>query len=162
MDHLRIPLSNSPDFALADLADAEIVLGRNWRISQGYVVTDCVYPDKRRSRPVRMHRLLMPEHPIVDHILGDRLDNRRANLRPATHVQNIRNQKLRSDNTSGFKGVYRARGEGYWRARIKVEGKLILLGHFATPEDASHAYDDAAQRYFGEFARTNAMLAATG
>lgn len=100
-----------------------------------------------------MHRELCPgDHQHVDHINGDPLDNRRENLRPASASQNIANGKMRKNNTSGFKGVNR-NGSG-WSAKIKVNRKAIYLGTFRTPEEAGAAYEAAAKKHFGEFART--------
>ena len=91
----------------------------------------------------------------VDHINGNREDNRICNLRLATRAENLRNSKRHKDNKSGYKGVCRdSRLKGnQWRATIWVDGKLKHLGYFATPEAAHLAYCDAAERHFGEFAR---------
>lgn len=92
----------------------------------------------------------------VDHINHDRLDNRIVNLREATEAENKRNSLLRSDNTSGFKGVCENRKRiNKWQASIKVNKKLIFLGNYPTPELAAIAYDRAAIRHHGEFACTN-------
>lgn len=76
---------------------------------------------------------------FLDHINNDGLDNRICNLRLATHNQNSCNQKIHSDNRTGFKGVY-ARPSGRWGAQIKSEGKVRHLGTFDTPEQAHEAY----------------------
>jgi hypothetical protein len=85
------------------------------------------------------------------------LDNRRSNLRIATGSQNHANSLRARNNTSGFKGVVfqHAKPAHYkrWRAVIKVHGKRISLGVYATPEEASAAYKTAASKYHGEFAR---------
>jgi hypothetical protein len=90
---------------------------------------------------------------IVDHRNGDGLDNRRANLRPASVSENAMNRGLAANNTSGFKGVSRKRNR--WQAAIKLDGNTRYLGMFATPEEAARAYDAAAREFFGEFARLN-------
>lgn len=91
----------------------------------------------------------------IDHINRDRDDNRLANLRPATASQNIANRAVSQNNIAGFKGVgCRVGGkEPRYRARIRVNGRLIHLGDFKTPEAANEAYADAATLHFGEFAR---------
>jgi len=95
--------------------------------------------------------------PQVDHINHNGLDNRRSNLRPCTHDQNVRNARKRSDNTSGFKGVSFNKKREKWQAYIGggSRSKKIHLGMFLTPEDAARAYDDAAHKSFGEFAWLN-------
>lgn len=87
----------------------------------------------------------------LDHINGNRSDNRIANLRPATRVQNCQNMALRSDSSSGLKGV--SRHQKKYQARIRLNKNLIHLGYFETPEAAHEAYRKAAAEYFGEFAR---------
>lgn len=102
-----------------------------------------------------MHALLTG-WPLVDHINGDGLDNRRANLRSATPAQNVRNARKRSTaSSSRFKGASLYRRTGRWRAYIDVGGKEQHLGYFATEIDAARAYDAAALHHFGEFARLN-------
>lgn len=96
----------------------------------------------------------------VDHRNGNRLDNRIANLRDATRSQNCANMGLASHNTSGFNGVSFYRQTGRWQAYIRHGGRRLHLGMFATAEDAAAAYDAAAIRLKGEFARTNAMIQA--
>ncbi|MCI0598731.1 MAG: HNH endonuclease [Beijerinckiaceae bacterium] len=87
----------------------------------------------------------------IDHINGDRADNRFLNLREATRTENAWNAKLRSDSHSGFKGVRRHKRR--WCAYIKVSGKQKHLGSFATPEEAHDAYCRAAREHHGQFAR---------
>lgn len=88
----------------------------------------------------------------VDHINGQRDDNRAINLRVATNAENQANAKRRSDNRSGFKGVSPTYGQR-WRASIKSGGRTRHLGHFDTAEAAHQAYCEAASELFGEFAR---------
>jgi hypothetical protein len=102
-----------------------------------------------------MHRFLLQPPPglEVDHINGDRLDNRRINLRIATRSQNAMNRPRTRTNTSGFKGVSRL--GSLWCAQIKLEGKLHYLGRYADPAEAARAYDVAAKIMFGQYARPN-------
>lgn len=109
----------------------------------------------QHNRPVSMHRFLMKATPgtLVDHANGDGLDNRRsANLRFATFRQNSQNRAKHP--RSSFKGVARLKS-GLWRSTITVDGKKILLGDFDTAHQAAYAYDLAAPKHFGQFARLN-------
>jgi len=92
---------------------------------------------------------------MADHEKGDTLNNRRENLRLATNTENCRNQKRRNTNTSGYKGVWHDKRRNKWLAQIKVNGKNIFLGYHDDPLDAAKAYNDAATKHFGEFARLN-------
>lgn len=113
-----------------------------------------IFKGKGNDKVVQLHRWIMDAQAgqVVDHINGDRMDNRRENLRLCTVAQNIRNQKLRASK-SGFKGVFEKRGK--WQASYTFEGKKIYIGKFSTPEEAARAYDAAAREAFGEFALLN-------
>lgn len=103
-----------------------------------------------------MHRFLLSVSDSkvrVDHRDGNGLNNRRYNLRIATHAQNGRNQKKHKDNQSGYKGVnWESKA---WRARIVVNRKSIHLGRYTNALEAAKAYDVAAVKYHGEFASLN-------
>lgn len=88
----------------------------------------------------------------IDHIDCDKSNNRISNLREATSSQNTMNQKIRATNTSGYKGVSPA-PYGRWRADIWLGRKQIYLGRYQTPGEASKAYQIAARRLHGPFAR---------
>ncbi len=89
----------------------------------------------------------------VDHINGNRLDNRRENLRICTHAENVRNRpKKNKNNTSGHPGVWWHAQAGKWAAEIKLDYKKISLGLFSSLRDASEARRTAELQYFGEFA----------
>lgn len=130
----------------------------SWYFLKGYAHRKEPRPSKKT---IYMHRLIMErmlqrkllstEH--VDHINGNILDNCRTNLRLATHVENIRNQKRRVNNTSGYKGVYKPKRRNRWIARICVNNKGIHIGSFSTPEEAYKAYCEKAKQIFGEFFR---------
>jgi hypothetical protein len=88
----------------------------------------------------------------VDHASRVGCDNRPSNLRRATQTQQNANSSVKSNNTSGFKGVCRGRSGRRWRALIRVNGKAIHLGTFDAKEDAAAAYLKAAAEHFGEYA----------
>lgn len=91
----------------------------------------------------------------IDHEDGEPLNCRRNNLRTATQSQNIANSKLKTTNKSGYKGVSWDKLRSKWRAQITVNYKSMYLGLFDDKEDAARAYDEAALKHFGEFARLN-------
>lgn len=110
-------------------------------------------------RTVRMHRQLLLSDLfgklVVDHEDNDGLNNQRYNLRACTRSENCQNQKLRSDNACGYKGVEWHPSTEKWRARIRVNQKQISLGLYHRIIDAATTYDAAALRYFGTFAKLN-------
>jgi len=125
-----------------------------YRGANGYVYFSQWKDGRRHSQT--LHRLLMiaPAKTHIDHINGDKLDNRRSNLRIATPSLNqINRKRLNKNNKSGIRGV------GYmpqfciskpWRAQITVHGKNRHLGLFATKEEAIRARQHAELTYFGE------------
>ena len=90
----------------------------------------------------------------VDHINGDRADNRLENLRVASHAENCQNTKARAHNKSGMKGVGYEPKRKMWRARVSINKKTVWLGYFNSPEKAHAAYCAAAKKLHGEFFRT--------
>jgi len=88
-----------------------------------------------------------------DHIDGDPANNRWDNLRDATRSQGLMNTRRRSDNTTGYKGVWLDKRRDQWVANIEANGKKHHLGYFPTPEAAKLARDAAADLLHGEFAR---------
>lgn len=94
---------------------------------------------------------------IVDLINGDRGDDRWANLREATYSQNNQNMTIRSDNTSGVKGVGWNKRQGKWHARVKVNGQLFHCGYFDSLEEAQQARNAKAALVHGEFARFESL-----
>ncbi len=124
----------------------------SWRLTDnGYAVA----PFKRR--PIRIHRLILGlghgDLTIVDHINGQKLDNRIQNLRVCTRAQNNQNVGIKSDNRTGYKGVS-LHGKRY-RAIVRINKKSINIGTFDCPLEAARAYDVAAKGIIGEFAWLN-------
>jgi hypothetical protein len=113
--------------------------------------------EKRRGekRNVMMHHHVLPRLPEfqIDHINGNKLDNRRSNLRYATASENHINKGLIRSNTSGFTGVSWRANRGRWKAYFKKNGRQIYVGQFKTREEAARARDAAVRDAFGEFSR---------
>lgn len=109
------------------------------------------------GREYPAHRLIwwrvygeLPDH-FIDHINGDKSDNRLCNLRLATDAENKRNVGKRSHNTSGFKGVTWDKVNKKWIAHATLNGKGYTLGRFSTIEMAAEAYRGFAQKHHGDF-----------
>lgn len=145
----QVPLTKGL-FSTVDDDDYETLSRWKWHISGKYAVT-CVGNGKRRT----MQDMIVPHAPelCVDHINGDRLDNRKANLRVCTKRQNSYNRKVSKNNKVGLKGVSPQRNK--FRAVIYWNYKRIHLGLFDSPELAGAAYDRKALELYGEFAKIN-------
>jgi hypothetical protein len=127
----------------------------NWSLSNGYLVNDTGRNETRKV--TALHRLILgdPQGYVVDHINGDKLDNRKYNLRICTEQQNRHNSAGQKNSKSGYKGVSWHSGKNKWESSIRVDNKLLFLGNFLNIEEAALAYDTAAKTYFKEFARLN-------
>lgn len=114
-----------------------------------------VAPHKYKHTTVKMHRQIMeaPAGLEVDHINGDRLDNRRSNLRLATRKQNSRNTKPRG--ISKYKGLNWRPERSKWLVRITTDEKRLHVGYFTDEMEAAKAYDKHAIKYHGDYARLN-------
>lgn len=143
-------------------ADADLST-ETWFVNQrGYAVNN----GPGRYGWQRMHRVVMARTlgrelgrwELVDHIDGDKLNNRRDNLRVCNNSENGFNRDLPAHNKTGYKGVswntYRD-GPRPYQAAIVVNRRKRYLGSFATAEDAARAYDEAARAVAGDFARGN-------
>ena len=111
-----------------------------WKNDSGYVLIS-INGVKTRAHRLAW-RIMFGYWPSqqIDHINGIRDDNRIINLREATDAQNRQNMAKRTDNKSGFIGVYYAKWANSWRAEIRVNGKRHKLGYFDTPQSAHEAY----------------------
>jgi hypothetical protein len=144
--------------------EALIQHGWKWYCSHGYAATSVTFHngEKWTGTTFYLHRWIWDSWANrslgglqIDHINGDKLDNRLENLRVATNSQNQCNNRVRKDSSSKFKGVYYSKSKHKYRAHIYANGKSIHLGFYTDPLEAAKAYDQAAIHYFGEFARTN-------
>ena len=98
-----------------------------------------------------MHHGYLPQ--FLDHIDGNKINNRIENLRPATIAENCRNSRIGKNNTSGVKGVNWDNHVKKWRARITVDRKTVMEKYFKTIEEAAEAVKKAREELHGEFAR---------
>jgi hypothetical protein len=150
---VAIPLSPG-NVALVDAEDWERIGEYQWQVFRSRNTKYAV-----RYVRVFMHGELLGELEEgleVDHKNGNGLDNRRSNLRVATRSQNAQNQQKQNRATSSrFKGVHWNKGSKKWIARIGIDKKRVTLGSFGSEEEAGRAYDAAAQKHFGGYARLN-------
>lgn len=145
-----------------DQVDADLDRHRWHLTASGYAARNSPRPNRVT---IRMHRVIMARilgrslepGEQVDHIDGDKLNNRRDNLRLATVAQNAFNRGRPAHNTTGYKGVYRNSVGNLkpYQAAITIDGRKIYLGSYHDPRDAARAYDRAAHRVAGPFARGN-------
>lgn len=161
-DYITIPLSKTGKYAgqfeaIVSCEDSDLA-NVSWNIFAGK------YAQRRpakNAKLISMHRVILERMiaPLklekgqeVDHIDGNGLNNQRSNLRRATPSQNGANKGKKSNNTSGYKGVYYHPLSGLWAARVQFNKKVYSAGYFKTPEEAHEAYKIKAKEIHGEFA----------
>jgi hypothetical protein len=120
---------------------------RRWECSNGKVKTILMHREVNKT----------PKGFDTDHINGNRLDNRKCNLRTATRSQNIMNQGSNKGTTSKFKGVSWKSANKKWVAQIVKNGKSMYLGLYKSEEDAARAYNEAALKHHGQYAWLNQL-----
>jgi AP2 domain len=150
---MRVPLTRGYE-TLVDEADYDRVMAAGpWHAHGSGIL---VYARRHVDMETRefLHRFLT-EWGLTDHRDGDGLNNQRSNLRPATKALNNANRGLPRNSTSGFKGVHRLKVGARFQAYIRIGARRHHLGTFGSAEDAAKAYDWAARRLFGEYARLN-------
>lgn len=149
--------------ALVDDEDYEFLNQWKWYAHKGY--GEHWYAVRKhtvngKQVMIRMHYEILktPKGMESDHKDGNGLNNQRYNLRVCTRAENQHNQKgYLETKTSAFKGVSWHKKGNSWRAQIGLSNKRIHLGSFATELEAALAYNEAAKKYFGEFARLNQL-----
>lgn len=158
-----IPLSQG-QVAMVDAEDFVHLNQWKWHAQKGEHRQSCGYYAVRnritktgKKRVLFMHVFLMgnPKGKKVDHWNGDSLDNRKDNLRICSQQQNSFNSKKPKSNTSGFKGVHWHKKAGAWESYVCFNYKKIYLGLFDDKVEAARAYNLAAKKHFGSFAKLN-------
>lgn len=142
-------------FALVDAEDYDWLMQWKWCVVEGYAFRTC--RDNGKKKGILMHRFIMsmPLGMQVDHANGNKLDNRRSNLRICTYAQNQQNRKkLTCGKSSQYKGVCKHKNNG-WEVHIGAAGKFIYVGFYKYEIEAALAYNKAAKKYHGEFAYLN-------
>jgi len=155
-----IPLTKGL-FAIVDPDDYHRLVNFNWHANKSahtHYAVRYLSSGKGKNKIEYMHHLIIdiPEGLFCDHINHNGLDNRKANLRPATLAQNIRHRrKFKSPSRSKYKGLTWRKKEKTWHVRIYTNGKRIFIGSFKDEFAAAHAYDRAAKQFYGDFATLN-------
>ena len=157
----KIILTNSNKEALIDIEDIEKISNFTWRLdTNGYVVCPLYNEVSKKYDLIgRLHRIIMdcPKGYIVDHINGNKLDNRKDNLRICTQSDNTKNHVIGKNNTSGYSGIIYNKDNKNWRVRIGDKE----IGSFFNFEDAVIARKDAEEKYFGEYSYDNSRIRRT-
>lgn len=153
--------------AIVDSLDFEYLNQWKWYASRPkkddrfYACRRPYVPNGGKVVTIRMHRVVLEYHGIdtsnllVDHIDGNSLNNCFSNLRLATPTENARNRPKNLNSTSVYKRVCKSSKTNAWTSIIEANGERIYLGCFPSPEEAALAYNQAAIKYFGEFAQLN-------
>jgi hypothetical protein len=137
-----------------DDEDMGRVMAHSWWVSSspetdGHVIC---FSTKIGKKIIKLHRFLMGDPPgmVVDHWDGNRLNNRKSNLRICTVRENNMNIGLTGRNKSGYRGVSFSKSNRKWRATISLDKKQLHLGYFDRPDVASAAYEKAADLFYGD------------
>lgn len=147
--------------AIIDDDDFDVISKLKWRTKKGWGETHYAYAHGPRNNGKRkefnMHRMILGavKGQYVDHINGNGLDNRKENLRFCSNRENSFNSKHRVNAKSKYKGVSWCSRTKRWQTALRIAKKSIWLGRFKIQQEAAKAYNEAAIKYFGEFARLN-------
>ncbi len=158
----RIPLTQGK-YAIVDPDDYKRLSKYKWyakKCGKTFYASRTVWTGKNKKRiNITMHRqIINPPYPlVVDHINHNGLDNRKANLRPATRTQNNMNRLCikRKGSPSKYKGVIWHKHTKKWNVQICYNGKRKTIGYFNDEIEAAKSYDKAAKKYHKEFAVLN-------
>lgn len=137
------------------------ILNLRWHCNDQKGMVQCLVNQRHVSTVIFLVHQVMPHAAPVgfewDHKDYNKHNNLRSNLRLATRSQNMANRPAPKQNSSGYKGVRWHNRRSKWQARITVNYKEIHLGYFDNIEEAAVAYNNAAMKFFGEFAYLNVL-----
>jgi hypothetical protein len=142
--------------AIVDKEDYKRVNNYNWSFVNQHGM--CYAVTIIAGKNTRMHRFIMNPSgkEMIDHKNGNGLDNRKSNLRVATHQQNMMNKRKGINRLSKYKGVSKNQ-IGKWVAQICYNKKLYYLGCYTSEAEAAIVYNEKAKEFFGDFALTNSV-----
>lgn len=146
-------------FTLVDDEDYKWLNKHSWHLGgRRYVCTNAKRKCGKR-KTIKMHRLILGlkefDGICGDHKNGNRLDNRRCNLRMCTRAQNSQNRKIHRNKDIKYKGVYWHKTKNKWLVQINCNRKCYYVGYFNNIKEAASAYNKKAIKFFNEFARLN-------
>ena len=148
-------------FAIVDYKKFDKLNQYSWfAVNAGYTfyAARSAYTENKKRIIIKMHRQIIGQKnkKLVDHINGNGLDNRKANLRPATPKQNSWNRRINKTKCSSkYIGVHKCKENNKWRAKIKDNGRIKHLGYFNSEIEAAKTYDRVAKKLRKEFSITN-------
>lgn len=145
--------------ALVDDNMFEYLSQWKWYLLKSHTNYYAIRTSKPENKLIQLHRVVIKakQGEFVDHINGDKLDNRKVNLRICTKAQNAQNRKTSKLNKSGYNGVSWCIRNKKWVAQIQCENKKNHIGYYIDPIDAAKAFNEAAKKYHGEFAKLNVI-----
>lgn len=162
---MREILTRKNEVILVDDDDYEKLSKFTWYISKGgknhggygYAISSQRNESTGKQYKLSMHREIMnaKKGEIVDHINGNKLDNRKENLRIVTPYQNSLNVKKKDGASSQYKGVAFSKDMNLWKSSIRVKGKGVHIGYFSNEVACALAYNEYAIKHFGEYAKIN-------
>ncbi len=150
-----IPLTQGK-VAIVDDEDYDYLMQWKWHYDRGYARRKYRI-DGNKTKGIFLHRVInkTPKSLFTDHINGNKLDNRKENLRNCTNKQNQRNSRKQLNTSSKYKGVCFDRQTNLWKATIRTGKGNKHIGRYANALEAALAYDGMAAILFGEFAKLN-------
>jgi hypothetical protein len=144
-------------YALVDDEDFEWVNYFKWQVGIKYKGGYRYASTTHKKKGILMHRFIMKavKGIEIDHIDGNTFNNQRKNLRFCNRSDNMKNRIKQSNSTSPYKGVGFRKDTQKWFSRISIDGVATRLGQFLNAKEAAHAYNKAAKKYYGKFAKLN-------